>query len=94
MFIYGYPSVEESLQWMKTLLDLGVDILEVQFPFSDPVADGPTIVNACHKALSVDLKISNCLLHLKELSRHYPNSRIVFMSYLNPVFKFGVNAIY
>lgn len=88
--IYGYPSVEESLTWMKTLLDLGVDLLEVQFPFSDPVADGPTIVNACHKALTEDLKIKDCLSHLKTLAQAYPNSKIVFMSYLNPIFKFGI----
>ncbi|MCU7369333.1 tryptophan synthase subunit alpha [Paucibacter sp. O1-1] len=83
-------SVEESLTWMKTLLDLGVDLLEVPFPFPDPVADGPTIVNACHKALTEDLKIKDCLLHLKTLAQAYPNSKIVFMSYLNPIFKFGM----
>jgi len=50
--IYGYPSIDESLQMMKVLLDKGVSILEVQFPFSDPVADGPVITNACHQCLS------------------------------------------
>ncbi|MFT4573675.1 MAG: tryptophan synthase alpha chain, partial [Marinomonas primoryensis] len=47
--VYGYPTVKESLDWMKRLMQEGVDFIEVQFPFSDPVADGPSIVAACHK---------------------------------------------
>ncbi|WOD07780.1 tryptophan synthase subunit alpha [Marinomonas sp. GJ51-6] len=38
--VYGYPSIQESLDWMATLLAAGADFIEVQFPFSNPVADG------------------------------------------------------
>lgn len=88
--IYGYPSIQESLVWMEALLSQGVDILEVQFPFSDPVADGPTIVHACHKALKNTPNLSQCLHDISNLASIYPNSKILFMSYLNPVYRFGI----
>ncbi len=88
--VYGYPSVSKSIEWMEDLLTAGVELLEVQFPFSDPVADGPTIVNACHHALTSKITIEDCLTHLARLSSAFPNSKILFMSYLNPIFKFGI----
>lgn len=91
--IYGYPSIEASLEWMQTLLEMGVETLEVQFPFSDPVADGPTIVEACHKALDSQPKMQQCLEDLGQLARGYPNSKILLMSYLNPVYRFGISKL-
>lgn len=88
--IYGYPSVEESIECMAELLAAGVDLLEVQFPFSDPVADGPAIVHACHKALEQPLTVANCLNTLGQLQADYPASRILLMSYLNPMYRFGL----
>lgn len=88
--IYGYPTVEKSLQWMARLLAQGVDILEVQFPFSDPVADGPAIVAACHQALQCELDMQACLNDLKTLKATYPKTEILLMSYLNPVYRFGI----
>jgi len=89
--VYGYPSVQESIMWMEDLLTIGVELLEVQFPFSDPVADGETIVNACHSALINDFTMQNCLAHLATLSHKFPNSKILLMSYLNPIFKIGID---
>jgi len=91
--IYGYPSIEASLEWMQTLLEMGVETLEVQFPFSDPVADGPSIVQACHKALESEPKMQQCLADLGRLGRGYPNSKILLMSYLNPVYRFGISKL-
>ena len=91
--IYGYPSIEASLEWMQTLLAMGVETLEVQFPFSDPVADGPIIVEACHKALESEPKMQQCLLDLGRLARDYPDSQILLMSYLNPVYRFGITKL-
>lgn len=88
--IYGYPTIEDSLAWMETLLAQGVDILEVQFPFSDPVADGPTIANACYQALINKPDLSQCLKDIEPLRQAYPNSKILFMSYLNPIYRFGI----
>ena len=91
--VYGYPSVEESLDWMARLMKEGVDFIEVQFPFSDPVADGPSIVAACHKALEQKLDVETCLSQLGNLAKDYPNSRIVLMSYLNPMYRFGLDKL-
>ncbi|AEF55182.1 tryptophan synthase subunit alpha [Marinomonas posidonica] len=91
--VYGYPSITESLSWMRRLLEEGVDFIEVQFPFSDPVADGPSIVAACHKALEQTLDVDTCLSQLGELSRDFPESRIVLMSYLNPMYRFGLEKL-
>lgn len=91
--IYGYPSIEASLDWMQTLLAMGVETLEVQFPFSDPVADGPTIVKACHLALESQPKMQQCLADLGRLGRDYPDSKILLMSYLNPVYRFGISKL-
>ncbi|MEH6446433.1 MAG: tryptophan synthase subunit alpha [Oceanospirillaceae bacterium] len=87
--IYGYPSIDESLQMMKTLLEKGVGILEVQFPFSDPVADGPVITNACHAALASNPKLDQCLQDITELGKAYPQTKILLMSYLNPILQYG-----
>ncbi|MGO2356652.1 MAG: tryptophan synthase subunit alpha [Marinomonas foliarum] len=91
--VYGYPSVEESLSWMERLMQEGVDFIEVQFPFSDPVADGPSIVAACHKALEQDLNVETCLSQLGKLAKNFPDSRIVLMSYLNPMYRFGLDKL-
>ncbi|PJE53340.1 tryptophan synthase subunit alpha [Marinomonas sp. BSi20584] len=91
--VYGYPSVEESLSWMERLMQEGVDFIEVQFPFSDPVADGPSIVAACHKALEQKLDVETCLSQLGKIAKNFPDSRIVLMSYLNPMYRFGLDKL-
>ncbi|MEP0071915.1 MAG: tryptophan synthase subunit alpha [Marinomonas sp.] len=92
--VYGYPSIQESLDWMATLLAAGADFIEVQFPFSDPVADGPTIVAACHGALhEQNPSVEQCLTDIGKLSRDFPESRIVLMSYLNPMYHFGLEKL-
>lgn len=91
--VYGYPTIEKSLEIMQLMLDNGVEILEVQFPFSDPVADGPTITNACHHALEHKPKLNLCLQQIKQLASSYPNSRVILMSYLNPLLQTGFNSL-
>ncbi|WP_151705295.1 tryptophan synthase subunit alpha [Nitrincola alkalilacustris] len=87
--VFGYPSIEKSLEMMHLLLDSGVELLEVQFPFSDPVADGPAITSACHHALAHKPTLQRCIAELQALSEQYPDSRILLMSYLNPLLQFG-----
>lgn len=91
--VYGYPSVQESLDWIARLMEEGVELIEVQFPFSDPVADGPSIVAACHKALEQKLDVGTCLSQLGKLAKNFPESRILLMSYLNPMYRFGLEKL-
>ena len=74
--VYGYPSVEESLDWMKRLMQEGVDFIGMQFPFSDPVADGPSIVAARHKALEHKLDVETCLSQLGKLAKNFPTAAL------------------
>lgn len=91
--IYGYPTVADSLQLMADILATGVEILEVQFPFSDPVADGPAITAACHTALEQKPELGQCLVDLAKLQTLYPDSRILLMSYLNPLVQYGFDRL-
>ncbi len=92
--IYGYPTVKDSLEWMATLLAAGADFIEVQFPFSDPVADGPTSVAACHASLEHQKPtVEQCLTDIGQLARDFPQSRIVLMSYLNPMYRYGLEKL-
>lgn len=91
--IYGYPTIDASLSLMTALLDAGVPLLEVQFPFTDPVADGPVITDACHRALENPLSLAQCLGQLAPLAKAYPNSRILLMSYLNPLIQLDLSKL-
>lgn len=91
--VYGYPNIEKSLEIMQLMLESGVEILEVQFPFSDPVADGPTITTACHHALEHKPTLTQCLNDMKKLAQQYPESRVLLMSYLNPLLQAGFESL-
>ncbi|KAI7867538.1 tryptophan synthase beta subunit-like PLP-dependent enzyme [Spinellus fusiger] len=85
----GYPTVEDTVDIMLALQRGGADVLELGIPFTDPLADGPTIQHASTVALknNVDIKVSLEIVR-KARSRglHLP---IVFMGYYNPVLAYG-----
>jgi tryptophan synthase alpha chain len=91
--VYGYPSIDESLALMRDLLREGVELLEVQFPFSDPSADGPSILHACHQALQQRPTLAGCLQDIEQLATAFPASRILLMSYLNPLYRYGLERL-
>lgn len=88
-FTYGYPSVEESLEIMRLLFECGVDVLEVGYPFSDPVADGPTIQKAVTIALEQHLRLEKCLDDIAGIREKFPDKPIYLMTYLNPLYQRG-----
>lgn len=87
-FIAGYPNERESLRIAKALVEGGADILEVQIPFSDPMADGPTIAVACGKALGRGMTVAKSLTVIRAAAQL--KVPMAVMSYLNPVFRFGI----
>ena len=91
--VYGYPTVKDSLELMETLLESGVELLEVQFPFSDPIADGPSILNACHQAINHKPRLDLCLKDIESLKQRFPDCRILLMSYLNPLYRYGLSKL-
>jgi tryptophan synthase alpha chain len=86
----GYPDWESSLKVFETLIENGGDIIEVGYPFSDPVADGPTIQEAHEKALRNGVGFGDVLEAIKHLRSRYPQVPLLVMTYYNPIFKIGL----
>ncbi len=89
-----YPNAQASLSVGKALLDAGVAYVEVQFPFSDPTADGPTIQSACTEALASGFRVHEGFRLVSELCRYRDeqglDARVVIMSYASLVYAPGV----
>jgi len=86
----GYPDWESSLKVFETLIENGGDILEVGYPFSDPVADGPTIQEAHERALKNGVGFKDVLEAVRHLRSKYPEVPLLVMTYYNPIFKIGL----
>ena len=84
----GDPDLTTSEQLVHTLVESGADLIELGFPFSDPMADGPTIQLASERALEVGTTLRG-VLDLVGRVRQHSNVPIVLMGYYNPVFCFG-----
>ena len=85
----GYPTVETTLKVVPLFASSGCDIIELGIPFSDPLADGATIQRAAYEALRQGVTPSVCFEVAQELRRQV-EIPLVFMTYYNPVLKFGL----
>lgn len=86
--VVGYPSLEITGSLVKLMENAGADFIELQIPFSDPLADGPTIMKACEKALENGAKVADAFKLAGELSKQV-KIPLIFMAYYNTVFKYG-----
>lgn len=86
----GYPTVESTIQIAEALEKCGVDFLEIGFPYSDPVADGPTIQRSSEIALQNGMSLKLLFQQLKKL-RTKVSIPAFLMGYFNPVLQFGVD---
>ncbi len=87
----GYPNIETTYEVASILSNEGCDIIELGIPFSDPLADGVTIQRASYQALQQGITPQVCLEVAYQL-RQRMATPLVFMSYYNPVFNFGLEA--
>lgn len=87
--IVGYPSLAATEHIIKIMDELEVAYIELQIPFSDPLADGPTIMKACEKALENGTKVKDAFILAKKLSKQI-KAHLLFMAYFNTVFTYGV----
>jgi tryptophan synthase alpha chain len=85
----GDPSLEKTKDIVLLFEECGADIVELGVPFSDPLADGPTIQRASERALKNGITLRKVISHIKDL-RQVTRIPIVLMTYFNPVFKYGV----
>ncbi len=84
----GDPDTETTVDLIHTLIEAGADIIELGVPFSDPMADGPTIQAASERALKAGTTVAG-VLSIVETVRRNSNVPIVLMGYYNPVFRYG-----
>jgi tryptophan synthase alpha chain len=87
----GDPDVETSLAVMKGLPGAGVDIIEIGLPFTDPMADGPTIQLAGQRALEGGMTLNKTLAMVTEFRKGDDSTPIVLMGYYNPIYSRGVD---
>lgn len=88
-FTAGFPRIDDTIVIAKALEEAGADIIEIGIPFSDPVADGPTIQASNKVALDNGMTLKRLLSQVKEL-RKTMKLPIILMGYINPVMQYGV----
>lgn len=86
--VCGYPSFEDNLKALKIMQDFDVDIVELQFPFSEPSADGPTFVRANQIAIEQGVRVEDCFEFMREVNDQF-SFKTLMMGYYNTVFKMG-----
>lgn len=89
----GFPRRDDTMMIASQLQEAGADMLEIGFPFSDPLADGPTIQASNERALRQGMSLSVLFEQLKSL-RETITIPVLLMGYLNPVMQFGVEAFF
>jgi len=88
----GDPHPDLSLPLMRALVEGGADIIELGVPFSDPMADGPTIQRASERALAHGMSLRRVLALVSEFRKENVATPVVLMGYANPVEAYGVDA--
>jgi len=90
--IPGYPSPQETHEVFDAMVEGGADIIEVEIPFSDPLADGTTIQRVAYEALKAGITPRACLDFVREARSRHAGIPIILMSYLNPVLAYGFDS--
>ena len=88
----GYPTPERSLALVEAAVEGGADLLELGLPFSDPLADGPTIQRTTQLALSQGVTVKRCLKMAEMLRKRGVTTPFLFMGYYNPILSYGEEA--
>ena len=91
--VLGYPSLDVNREVVRQMVANGVDCIELQIPFSEPVADGPVILKANQEAISHGLKVRECLEFAAEMAATH-QIPFLFMTYYNILFKYGVEKFF
>jgi tryptophan synthase alpha chain len=86
----GFPTVDESVEYLTAMVEGGCDLLEVGVPYSDPVIDGPTVQRATETALRAGMHLSDVFTVVERLAA--AGCPAVVMTYYNPVMRYGVEA--
>lgn len=90
----GDPSMDKTEEYIGRLIDGGADVIEIGIPFSDPIAEGPVIQSANVRALSAGANLDKVFKLVENVRKKYPETPLVFLTYLNPVFSYGADAFF
>ena len=86
--VLGYPSMAINREVVAQMVAGGVDCIEMQIPFSEPMADGPIILKANQQSLAEGTKVADCLTFAAEMTATH-DIPFLFMTYYNIIFKYG-----
>ncbi len=86
----GYPTLESSKAIIRSLIEAGADMIEVGIPFSDPIADGPSVQGTGQIALENGTRLRDCIELVRQLRAEGVTAPLLLMGYYNPVLKYGV----
>ena len=92
--VAGDPSLEQSLNYMHECVAGGADIIELGMPFTDPMADGPTIQAAHLRALAVGATLKTTLTLITKFRETNSETPIVLMGYANPIHAYGIDLFF
>lgn len=87
--VMGYPDFETSMRTVEAMVEAGVDLMELQVPFSEPIADGPVILRANQEALENGVTVDQCFEFAGACARRF-DIPFLFMSYYNILYRRGV----
>ncbi len=90
--VLGYPSFAVNEAVIEQMAEIGVDCIELQIPFSEPMADGPVILKANQDALAGGVRVADCIDFAARMAERFPMVNFLFMTYYNIVFRYGERA--
>ncbi|MDP6968956.1 MAG: tryptophan synthase subunit alpha [Gammaproteobacteria bacterium] len=88
--VLGYPSYDDAMRLVEGMVEAGVDLMELQIPFSEPMADGPVILKANAQALKAGATMEKSLRMAEQITAAF-DIPFLFMTYYNILFKYGVS---
>ncbi|MBC8316628.1 MAG: tryptophan synthase subunit alpha [Desulfobulbaceae bacterium] len=91
--VLGYTSLEVNREVIRQMVENGVDLIEMQIPFSEPMADGPVIVKANQEAIETGTKVRQCFDFAAEMTAAH-DIPFLFMTYYNILYQYGVEQFF
>lgn len=89
-FTLGFPTPADSLAVVEALARSGADLIELGVPFSDPLADGPTIQRSTQVALEQGMTLAGCLDLVRQIRARGVQQPLLLMGYINPILTYGI----
>ena len=86
----GFPDREATLELVPALVAAGADAIELGVPFSDPLAEGPTIQESSFQAVQQRVSLEECIGMVETLRGRVPDTPLILMGYYNPIYQYGL----